>query len=255
MSYLEKGRVWQDYLLYVDRSINRLAIVNQGCEDAINSMKQIDEKVYADVIKNWGYKQLPNERVFAMVFYKRNMSYLQSAYILASIGFVGPSSNVTRTAFETLLRHYLFIVEKQEAAEYFQVIGTPQEYKYHREKGMSYMRQKLYSAERGKVLKELYSILCTFSHPDIKGSNLDYPNYTIKQVEDILRTILYQIYGNIEAFAESFYSLLEVPSKELIKQALENISFDNGHVPTIEPDVEPYASQIRLKNGNFLQVL
>lgn len=255
MAYLEKGRVWLNYLSYVDRSINRLAVVNQGCEDAIKMMTQIDEKVYGDVIKNWGYQKLPNERVFAMVFYKRNISYLQSAYILASMGFVGPSSNVTRTALETFLRHYLFIVDKQEADEYFQVIGTPKEIEYHRNKGMFYMRKKLYSDEAGKVVKELYNILCTFSHPDIKGSNLDYPNYTISQVEDILRTVLYQMYGNIEAFAESFYPLLEVPSKQLIKQALENISFDNGHAPRIEPDKEPYASRIRLKNGNFLQVL
>lgn len=92
MSYLEKGRVWVDYLANVDKSINRLAVINQTCEDTIKTMYLIDAKVLDAILKQWGRRQLPNDQVFVSVFYKRNISYLQSAYILASIGFMSPSS-------------------------------------------------------------------------------------------------------------------------------------------------------------------
>jgi hypothetical protein len=190
-----------------------------------------------------------------MVFYKRNIAYLQSAYILASIGFVGPSANTTRTVFETLLREYLFIVDKEEANEYYRIIDTTQETPYNIKKGLKYMRDKLYSDSRNQTMKEMYSLLCSKSHPDIKGSNLDYPNYSLPQIEDIMRSILLQMYGNIEVFAEGFYDLLDSALKSFIKQSMSSIAFDTGYTLAFEPDIEPYASLIRLKNGNFDRVL
>lgn len=255
MSYCEQGRVWVDYLGNVDKTINRLAVINQTCEDTIKMMYLIDAKILDSVIKQWGRNKLPNDQVFVSVYYKRNISYLQSAYILASIGFISPSSNLSRTVFETLLREYLFIVDKQEADEYYQVIGTERKDLFNIRKGVKYLREKLYSDNRNQTLKKLYSLLCASSHPSIKGANLDFPNYSVPRIDDTIKSILLLMYGNIEVLAESFYSFLDNTSKPIIKTALENIAFDTRHALTLEPDKEPYASLIKLKNGNFNQVL
>lgn len=135
------------------------------------------------------------------------------------------------------------------------MIGTEREDQFNMSKGVGYMRRKLYSDSRSQTLKKLYSLLCSSSHPDIKGVNLNFPNYSTRQIDDMLKATLLLMYGNIEALAESFYGFLNGTTRPIIKTALENIAFDTQHALTLEPDKEPYASLIKLKNGNFNQVL
>jgi hypothetical protein len=255
VSYLEDERVWVDYLKNINKTINGSAILNQTCEDTIKAMNLIDAKLLNAVLKQWGRRKLPNDQIFVSIYFKRNISYLQSSYALASIGFIDPSLNLSRTVFETLLREYLYIVDPKEAEEYFQVNGTKNEEAYYSQKGVGYMRKKLYSEEMNTKLKMFYGVLCTYSHPDIRGAGLGYPNYSLTLINDNFKTILSLMYGNIQVLAECFSSFLDAELIEIVKTTLENIAFDTKHIPLFEPDNQPYASNLRFKKGNFETLL
>lgn len=251
LSYLENERVWVDYLNNINKTINRSPVLNQTCEDTIKAMNLVNAKMLDAVLKQWGKRKLPNHQVFVSIYYKRNISYLQSSYVLTSIGFIDPSLNLNRTVFETLLREYLFIVDPEEAEEYFQVIGTENEDSYHRNKGAKYMRTKLYSDEMDRKMRRLYKTLCISSHPDIRGAALGYPNYSLTMINDNFNTILSLMYGNIQVLVESFYSFLTSELNEIVKTTLENIAFATKHIPLFEPDKQSFSANLRFKSGNF----
>jgi hypothetical protein len=186
LSYSERARVWKDYLERVNRTIASFADINQICEDTIKSMWWINSEIFETVKASWGMRKLPNYQVFVSVYYKRNISYLQSSHALTCIGFIDPSSNLNRTVFETLLRGYLFIVGRKEADKYLQVMGTAAEESYTRKKGVAYIREKLYSPVTCGQHRNLYKELCVFAHPNIKGAALDYPEYLPQRTKDNL---------------------------------------------------------------------
>jgi hypothetical protein len=255
LSYLEKGRVWVDYLDRVSKTITSFAIINQTCEDTIKLMTLIDSGILRNVEVKWGKRKLPNYRVFVSVYYRRNITYLQSSHVSTCIGFIGPSANLNRTVFESLLKGYLFIVDSEEADEYFNVIETNKEKSYNYRKGVSYLIRKLNESKTSDSLKEFYRILCISAHADIKGMAADYPKYLPNRIHDNLSTILFLMYGNIQMMAECFFDFLDNKTKEIIKTAMENIAFDVGSVPLFEPNKEPYAAKLKLKKGNFLDAL
>jgi hypothetical protein len=255
LSYSEKGRVWADYLERVNKTIVSFAPINQACEDTIKLMIFINSGIFDAIKIQWGKRKLPNHQVFVSIYYKRNITYLQSSHALACIGFLHPSSNLNRTVFETLLRGYLFIVEPKEADEYFRVIGTKEEESYNIKKGPRYLREELYSPKMRENHKKLYKLLCISAHPDIKGAEIDYPKYLPNRIRENLMVISFLMYGNIQMMAECFFDFLTPNTRAIVKNALENIANNVGSIPLFESDREPYASKLRLKKGNFLKVL
>jgi hypothetical protein len=252
---LDRGRVWEDYLDRVNRTIRSFANINQICEDTIKSMILIYSEIFEMVKTSWGKRKLPNHEVFVSVYYQRNIVYLQSSHLLTCIGFIDPSSNLNRTVYETLQRGYLFIVEPQEAEEYFQVIKTEKEESYRSRKGLKYIRKKLYMTNTEEEHKSLYSQLCISAHADIKGAARDYPKYLPKRIEDNLSTILCLMYGNIQMMSECFFDFLNPKARRIIKSSMKRIATTLGNVPLFEPDVDCYSSKVKLKRGNFLRVL
>lgn len=189
------------------------------------------------------------------MYYKRNIIYLQSSHALACIGFIDPSSNLNRTVYETLLRGYLFTVDQKESEEYFKVIGTKKEEQYKFNKGASYLRRKLYTPPTREKHKQLYKRFCISAHADIKGAALDYPDYLSHRIINNLKMILFLTYGNIQMMTECFFVFLDPKTRSIIKLSLKDIASILGAVPSFEPDEELYLSKIKLKHGNFLNVL
>ena len=255
MAYSDEVWFWADYLNRVNKTMNLFPTLNQTCESTIKLMYHNDALLLNAVKKQWGAKKLSNHQIFVSIFYKRNILYLQSSHALACIGFVDPSHNLNRTVFETLLREYLFIVDPAEADEYYNAIGKPNEFSYHSSKGMKYMRQKLYRSQMNSQMKNMYSQLCTSSHPDIKGAAVNYPRYPENLVRDNLMTILSLAYTNMETMAECFMDFLDSNLKESIRNGMENIASETNTIPTLEPDKEEYAQKIKLKGDNFVTVL
>jgi hypothetical protein len=254
MSHLERGRVWEDYLERVNKTIKSLESLNQACEDTIKSMWLINSGIFETLKVRWGKKVLPNHQIFVSIYFKRNIAYLQSSHVLASIGFIDPSSNLNRTIYETILRGYLFIVEPNEANEYFQAIGTKEEESYFFNKGMKYVREKLYEPKARQIHRNLYKILCTSAHAGIKGANLDYPKYSANRIQDNLKMILSLTYANIQMMAECFIDYLD-STKTLTRMSMETIASVLGSVPQFEPNQVVYRTKIQLKDGNFLNIL
>ena len=255
MAYAELGRVWNDYLTNVNKTISLFKTANQTCEDTIKLMWLIDSRIWDSVKSRWGRRKLPNYQVFVSIFYRRNIVYLQSSHALVSIGFINPSSSLCRTVFESLLRGYLFIVEPEEADEYFRAIDTTNEETYNIKKRVSKLRKKLYSEKMSEAHGNFYKELCVSSHAHIRGTLKDYPQYIPAQISDVLNSVLLLMYGNIEMMAECFIIYLDSEAKEVVKQTLKNIADCVGFTPLFEPDREPYSSKLVLKKGNFLSAL
>ena len=247
--------VWGDYLGRVNKTATSFPTLNQTCENSIKAMWLINSWILDSVKVQWGLKPLPYHQVFVSIYFKRNIVYLQSSHALASIGFIDPSSNLNRTIYETILRGYLFMMEKNEADEYFQVIGTKDEDSYFFKKGMRYIRNKLYEPKAQESQKKLYKLLCISAHADIKGANLDYPSYLASRVEDKLKIMLNLAYGNFQMMAECFIDYLDSKTRTLLKDTMEQIASTLSSVPLFEPDKFEYRLKIQLKKGNFLGVL
>lgn len=175
------------------------------------------------------------------------------------MGFIDPSLNLNRTVFETILKGYLFIVDHSEADEYYhaikRAIKNKEEETYSVSRGVSYLRKKLYTPAMSEEHKSFYKLLCISAHSDIRGAMQDYPKYLPDRIRANLDLTLMLMYGNIQMMAESFFDFLNPNTKAYIKEAMENIAFDVGNVPLFEPNIEPYASKLKLKKGNFLAVL
>ena len=63
MAYAEKGRVWEDYLEKVNKTINGFCILNQNCEDTIKVMYLVHAQILECVKRKWGERQLPNSQL------------------------------------------------------------------------------------------------------------------------------------------------------------------------------------------------
>lgn len=255
MSYSDIGRFWKYYLDRASRTIESFANINKTCEDTIESMILIYSEIFKTVETTWGKRKLPNAQVFVLIYYQRNIVYLQSSHLLACIGFINPSANLNRTVCESLQRGYLFTVQAEEADEYYQAIEKEKEDLYFRQKGPSYIRRKIYLPETEKQEKDFYGQLCISAHADVKGAGRDYPQYLPDRIKDDLSVILSLMYGNIQMMAECFFNFLNPNAKKLIKQSMERIATALKSVPLFEPDANIYSSRIRLKHGNFMGVL
>jgi hypothetical protein len=146
-------------------------------------------------------------------------------------------------------------VEPKEADEYFEVIKTEKEELYRFKKGLGYSRKKLYLPKTETQQKYFYRQLCISAHADIKGSALEYPKYLPKLIESNLYVILCLMYGNIQMMSECFFDFLNPNARKLIKLSMERIATNLHNVPLFEPDANSYSSRIKLKHGNFLEVL
>lgn len=250
MSHSDYGELWKDYLSKVNKTITSFANINQICENTILSMMLIYSEIFESVKTS-----LPNYQAFIAFLYKRNITYLQSSHLLACIGFIDPSSNLNRTVYETILRCYLFITEPKEADEYSQAIRAEKEKSYDRKKGVKYIREKLYSPKTCKEHKEFYEQLCILAHPSIKGVAEDYPEHRPDRIKDNLSIILHLMYGNIQMMSECFFGLLNSQATKTIIPSMERIATTLEYVPLFEPDKDSYSSRIKLKRGNFREVL
>jgi len=251
LSYSEHGELWKDYLNRVNKTRTSFANINHICEDTILSMMQIYSAIFESVETSLGTRKLPNYQAFVSIYYKRNVTYLQSSHILACIGFIDPSSNLNRTVYETILRGYLFIAEPKEADGYSQAIRTEKEESRQFRKSMKYIRETLYSPKTREQHEYFYKQLCISAHADIKGAALDYPEYRPDRIEGNLSIILHLMYGDIQMLSECFFNLLNSQARKIIKPSMERIATTLKYVPLFEPDKDPYASRINLKRGNF----
>jgi hypothetical protein len=88
------------------------------------------------------------------------------------------------------------------------------------------------------------------------GVNQDFPNFNIKEIETNLKTSLLLSYGSIQMFAEVFMDRFNVQLKQLARENMQRaIENAENQIPLIEPDKSCYQSKLKLKKGNFLQVL
>jgi hypothetical protein len=250
MSYPD---VWKVYLDNVKSTAENLKQFNEKCEFIIKPMWKIFNDI--DQIVKLRGSVLPPYQQFTAIFFKRNIIYLQSAHILASMGFINPSQNVQRTVYETILRCYHFIVKNEEAVHYNSIIGTEKVDKYHIRKGASYLRKELYTSEMTEKQKVLYKELSVSVHPNIKGAWLDFPLYDKKRIEDMLKIILSLEYGNIQMMTESFIDILNLDLKKVIVVSMKEIATTLSTVPLFEPNKTKYSSRIKLKKGNFSTIL
>ena len=202
---------------------------------------------------------LPPSHAFVSAYFRRNMVYLHSSYILGSMGFSHPSISLQRTVYETILRSYLFIVNPKEANLYYSKLQTDEEEKFLRKRrfyGHSYLINELFKPKTKDKHRTFYKKLSISAHAEIKGIFLDFPDYREKEIEDRLRTILSLAYGNIQMMAEEFLDLLDIALKRIIKEVLKEIVESlERKIPLFEPDKDVYFSKLRLKKGNFMDVL
>jgi hypothetical protein len=208
----------------------------------------------------WENKKFPPYQQFVSIYFVRNLVYLRSTYLLACGAFCGPSRDLQRTIYETILKGYLFVVDQQEADVMYSVInGTieSKELKALRRRRFwpfEYLINRLYLKETRESNKKFYEALSRFSHPSIKSVYHDL-EYSKTEVEDCLNVILSLTYGNIQMMAEGFYDLLDSTLKRMIRESLFEIADFQGETGLFEPDQERWFPKIRLKKGNFLHIL
>jgi len=175
------------------------------------------------------------------------------------MGFSHPSICLQRTVYETILKGYLFIVNPEEADLYYSKLQTNEEEKFLKKRrfyGHSYLVNELFEPKTKHKHRRLYKELCISAHAEIKGTLLDFPRYTEKEIGDRLKMFLSLAYGNIQMVAEDFLYLLDAPLKRITKGILEKIVESlERQVPLFEPDRDVYSSKLRLKKGNFMDVL
>jgi len=248
---------WEFYLERVGETTAKLKALTERCEVIIKSMWLIENRLGQDLAKR-GEDLSPSES-FILAYFRRNIVYLQSAYILTSIGFVHPSRCLQRVVYETILRGYFFIVNPKEAENYYSHLRTEKEEEFlgkRKRYGHSFLCKKLFQPKTQINHRTLYKELCVSSHAEIKGLLVDFPIYDEKAVEDKLKMILSLSYGNIQMIAEEFLELFDSSLKKIMKIALkEIIDGIERQVPLFEPDTITFSSKIRFKSGNFMMIL
>lgn len=239
------------------RTARTFAKLFETCEMSIVSMGIIENEL-TKIFKETDEIFLPSE-AFVISYFRRNKIYLQSAFIIGAMGFFGPSTNLQRTVYETILRGYLFTVNPDEAKQYYDNLRTKNLENFlslRKYYGHSYLRNELYDSRSRIRAKKFYAVLCESAHAEIKGLLLDYPNYHEKQIEDNLKITLMLSYGNIQMVSEMFLSHFNKILKYVVKNILKEIATGVGNqIPLFEPTKGNYDSKLKLKKGNFMEVL
>jgi len=243
---------------FTKRTITTFPELTRVCSDSLSALWIIEKQLKTVITTNWGKRELPPYQQYVSIYFFKNMVYLRGAYLLACDGSCGPSRDLQRTAYEMIMRSYLFIVDKKEASLlYSYVEGDTKARDILRKRNfypIDLLRSKLYSPASRRSHKKLFEELSRFSHPTIRGALLDL-HYSPESVEDCLKLILSLIYGAIQVLAEGFYNLLDQQFKITVKETMEKIADFLKVVPVFEPDQKYSLSQIRLREGNFLNVL
>jgi hypothetical protein len=243
---------------FTKRTANTFPELNHVCADSLSAMWIIEKQLRDAVTTNWGSKELPPYQQFVSIYFFRNLVYLQGAYLLACEGSCGPSRDLQRTAYEMIMRSYLFIADKKEATlMYSHVEGDAKSRDILRKRKfypIEPLISKMYSPASKKAHKKLFGELSRFSHPTIQGAILDL-NYNAENVKDCLNMILALTYSAIQVLSEGFYNLLTQQLKVTVKETMERIADVLKFVPVIEPDKKGFSSTIRLRKGNFLKIL
>ena len=245
---------------FTKRTIITFPELTRVCSDALASLwvmkKELEEAVLKPKVE--AKEQMPPHQQFVSIYFLKNMAYLRGAYMLALEGSCGPSYDLQRTAYETILRSYLFIVDRSEAELMYSYLeGNAEARKILRKRKfypIKFLRSKLYNPSSKKSHKEIFEELSFFSHPTIQIAISDLL-YSSKNVEDSLKMILALTYGTVQVLVEGFFDLLDERIKTTAKETLEKIADFLKEVPLFEPDQKRWSSKIRLKRGNFLDVL
>lgn len=257
MSFLD---VQKEYAKRARKTATTFGQLNLTCQHVLATMFLMNNKLRNAVYTKWGLKEMPRYQQFASIYFIKNMTYLRAAYLLASEGSCGPSLDLQRTIHETILRGYLFIVNKKEANRLYSFIeGTisKEEKDVLRKRKFypfDYLVNQLYDPKSRKSHKKFFKLLCRYSHPSISGVMADI-RYSKEGVKDCLKTILALAYGTIQMMAEGFFDFLDSDLKNIIRQSLKEIADFLGEIPIFEPDQNRWTSRIRLKKGNFLTIL
>ena len=257
MSYSD---VWKDNFQRVKKTVNTFPELTQLCNLALESMWLMRNR-WGNIIKtSWGNKELPPYQQFVSIYFQRNIMYLRAAYLLACGCLCEPSRALQRTICETILRGYLFIVNRKEANLMYSLIeGTikPEERdalrnrKYWR---FNFLLGELYTKKTRKSYKKLLKdILSPRAHPSIRGAFTDL-QYSSQNVEDCLNMVLTLSYGNIQMMAEGFFDFLNNGLKDVIRTTLKNIAEAQKETTIFAPDKKIYSSKIKLKKGNFMEL-
>ena len=241
---------------FTKRTIITFPELTRVCSDALASMwvmKKELEGVFRKLMR-----ELPASQKWVSIYFFGNMIYLRAAYFLACEGSCRPSWDLQRTAYETILRGYLFIVDESEADLLHSYLeGNVEARKILRKRNfypIDFLQSQLYTPSSRRSHKKIFKELSYFSHPTIRGAMLDL-QYSEENVKYCLNGVLYLTYGTVQMLTEGFFDLLDEPLRAAIKDTLEKIANFLKEVPIFEPDQERWSSKIRLRKGNFLAVL
>jgi hypothetical protein len=218
----------------------------ETCEIVLNSMWFLEDKI-AEKLRKKGDPLDPCHS-FVLAYFRRNIVYLQSTYILSSMGFIHPSINLQRTVYETMLRSYFFIVNPKEANQYYAHLRTDEEEKFLKSRkrySQWFLADKLFKSETKDAHRLFYKHLCISAHAEIKGLLKDFPKYDEKGIEDNLKVVLSLSYGNIQVVSEAFLELYDESLKKFIKEILVRIAQLTKSKPAFEPDKDRWASKLR----------
>jgi len=257
MSYSD---IWEASLERAKKTANEFPRLTQLCRQVLESMWQMKDRLMNALTTQRKEKELPPYQQFVSIYFMRNIVYLQSAYLLACGSLCEPSRDLQRTITETIMRGYLFIVNRKEANLMNSLIeGTIRtedrdalrERKYW---PFKFLLGELYTKETRKSFKELLNRLSRSSHPSILSAFTDL-EYSSQGAEDCLRMLLQLSYHNIQMMAEGFLAFLNGGLKEIIRSTLRDIADFQGEITLFEPDKRKYSQKIRLKKGNFIEIL
>lgn len=244
----------------IEKTMTTFPILTVPCEDVLQSMQDMTMNLRENIYALWGPKELPSFQQYVSIYFSRNITYLQSAYLLASGSLCGPSRDLLRTIYETILRGYLFIVDHKEADLMYAFVEKKlgkEELVILRKRNFwpfNFVVKKLYTVEARKQHKKFFGTLSRFSHPSILGVFKDV-EYSNTGVEECLNGILNLAFGNIQMLSEGFFDLLEPALKKIIKETLLEIADSQGEIALFEPDQKQWSPKIKLKKVNFMTIL
>ena len=252
------GDIWKDYSERGERTAKTFPVLNRVCQHALSSMWLMKNRLMTALLQLG--EELPPQQQFISIYFMRNITYLQSAYLLSYGGYCAPSRDLERTLYETILRGYLFIANEDEANLMYECIegtASPERKEMLRKRKFwpfEFMIKQLYLEDSRKLHRQLFQELSYSSHPSIKSVVPDL-EYREDQVRDGLKMILSLIYGTIQMMTECFFHLLDSEFKDIIKASLTEIADLLGEIPLFEPNKPDMVSKIRFKKGNFLTIL
>jgi hypothetical protein len=252
---------WMFHSQRLEATEKKYPKLNQLCLNSLDSMWKINQECGRRVTARSRGTQIPAVEQCVSIYYQRNITYLRAAYLLASVSLTEPTANVLRTIYETILRGYFFIVRNDEAdlmcAKIEQKISNEDKDRLRKRKywPFRFLIGELYTEKTKKSAKLLFEdFLSRSSHPSVRSAMVDF-NYSGESVNDKLNLITMLSYGNIQMLAECFFDYFTDELKLLIKNSLFNIADFYKEVPVFEPDKPLFFDKIRLRNGNFMELL